>query len=158
LSRRERAPRVLRVAVTRQALTGVALLAAAAFALGGGPDESADLGHVRGVEARVVATIANVRDSVVTVSAESREAATSDTGTSGKSVTSGGSGVIFSTDGYVLTNDHVTLGEKRVRIGLRDGRSLAGEVTGRDRTGDIAVVKVAAKDLSAAALGDSESL
>lgn len=147
----------------KRALTACALISAAAFALGGTPEEAADLAHARRAEERVEATIAKVRDSVVTVSAESKEMAAAEGGASAKPVTSGGSGVIFSADGYILTNDHVTLGEKKVRIGLRDGRTLTGEVTGRDRTGDIAVVKVAVVKvkevgLTAAPLGDSEKL
>ena len=160
------APAIVRPAVgaylarVKRALTAMVLLAAAAFALGGGAED--DLAHARKAEERVEATIAKVRDSVVTVSAESREPATE--GATTRPVTSGGSGVIFTADGYILTNDHVTLGEKRVRIGLRDGRSLTGEVTGRDRTGDIAVVKLtshqgkAAPGLVAAPLGDSDQL
>jgi S1-C subfamily serine protease len=135
-------------------LVAALLLAAAAFALGGGPPDEGDLALTKSLESRVSATIASVRDSVVLVSAEQHDAQTE----SGKPVTSGGSGVIFSTDGYVLTNDHVTLGEHRVHVGLRDGRTLTGEVTGRDRTGDIAVIKIPARDLSAAALGESDKL
>jgi S1-C subfamily serine protease len=140
---------------SRFALTVVALFGAAAFALGGA-DDATDLAHARRCEERVSATIAKVRDSVVTVSAETKEV--SGEGTP-KQVTSGGSGVVFTADGYVLTNDHVTLGETRVKIGLRDGRTLDGEVTGRDRTGDIAVIKVSAKTPFAfAPLGESERL
>lgn len=136
----------------------MALVAAAAFALGESGEEAQDLARARRCEERVEATIAKCRDSVVTVSAESRETVPSENGAASKPVTSGGSGVIFTTDGYVLTNDHVTLGEKRVRVGLRDGRTVNGEVTGRDRTGDIAVIKVDVKNLVAAPLGESDAL
>src|SRR5947209_1619717 len=115
----------------KRALVACALVSAAAFALGG-PEEAEDVSVCRPLEERVEDAIAKVRDSVVTVSAEQREPL-GESGQGSKSVTSGGSGVIFTTDGYVLTNDHVTLGEKRVHVGLRDGRTLAGEVTGRDR-------------------------
>jgi S1-C subfamily serine protease len=116
----------------------------------GGADPD-DLAVARGLEARLQATIARVRSAVVTVSVEARQGET-------VTVSSGGSGVIISPDGFVLTNDHVTAGEARVQIGLRDGRVLGGDVVGRDRTGDVAVVKVRGDALPAATLGDSSSL
>jgi serine protease Do len=140
----------------KRALTAVALVAAAAFALGEGKEESQDLARARALESRVESTVAKVRDAVVTISAEQHE--TRSEGAAPKPVTSGGSGVLFTADGFVLTNDHVTLGEDRVQVGLRDGRTLHGEVTGRDRVGDIAVIKVKGKDLPFVTLGDSDKL
>jgi S1-C subfamily serine protease len=140
----------------------LAVAASLAFALTGGvragggkPDE--DLALARHAERGILDTIAAVRDAVVTISAEQKEVVTEGSTTS-KTVTSGGSGVIFSRDGFILTNDHVTIGEKHVSVGLRDGRTLNGEVTGRDRVGDIAVIKVKAKDLPWVALGESAKL
>ena len=69
-----------------------------------------------------------------------------------------GSGVIISRDGVVITNAHV-VGEARVvEVGLADGRTLRGQVLGRDRTIDVAVVRLAAQNLPAAPLGDSDRL
>ncbi len=132
---------------------------AAAFAVhagarAGGPP-SGDRARADRAQARIEDVIARVRDSVVTISAQITEA--TEEGKS-KPVTSGGSGVIYSSDGFVLTNDHVTIGAPTVIVGLRDGRSLKGVVTGRDRTGDLAVVKLAAKDLPFAKLGSSDEL
>jgi serine protease Do len=69
-----------------------------------------------------------------------------------------GSGVIIRSDGIILTNWHVVGTARTVQIGLADGRRLPGEVLGGDRGLDIAVVRVAATDLPAAAIGDSDLL
>jgi S1-C subfamily serine protease len=69
-----------------------------------------------------------------------------------------GSGVIIRADGVILTNAHVVGTVPTVQIGLADGRRLPGQVLGRDPTIDIAVVRVAAQDLPAAPIGDSDVL
>lgn len=70
-----------------------------------------------------------------------------------------GSGVIIDPSGYILTNAHV-VGEhpEELTVFLKDGRELAGEVMWKDSLLDLAVVKVAAAGLTAAELGDSDSL
>ncbi|MGF1480005.1 MAG: trypsin-like peptidase domain-containing protein [Cyanophyceae cyanobacterium] len=69
-----------------------------------------------------------------------------------------GSGFIVSADGTILTNAHVVNGAEQVTVTLGDGRSLTGEVLGQDSLTDVAVVQVAANDLPAVSLGNSESL
>jgi S1-C subfamily serine protease len=69
-----------------------------------------------------------------------------------------GSGVIIRADGVILTNAHVVGNATRVEISLADGRTLTGTVLGRDRSVDVAVVRVNAQGLPAAALGDSDRL
>jgi serine protease Do len=69
-----------------------------------------------------------------------------------------GSGVIVSTDGYVLTNNHVVNGADVIKITLADGRELTAKVVGTDPQSDIAVVKVDAKDLPAITFSDSDKL
>jgi serine protease Do len=69
-----------------------------------------------------------------------------------------GSGTIVSPDGYILTNDHVVRQASSIDVVLHDGRHLRGKVVGADQATDIAVVKINAKDLPTAVLGDSSKL
>lgn len=68
------------------------------------------------------------------------------------------SGVVIAPDGYVLTNAHVVERGSDVKVTLADGTALGGSVVGRDPSSDLAVARVGASGLSAARLGDSESL
>lgn len=69
-----------------------------------------------------------------------------------------GSGVIFKSDGYIVTNNHVVEGAKEIIVSLADGRSMQGKVIGADAMTDLAVVKVEAKDLPTAVFGDSDQV
>ena len=69
-----------------------------------------------------------------------------------------GSGVILDAKGLILTNNHVIDGANRVQVSLKDGRTFVGDVVGSDEATDIAVIRVDARDLPAAELGDSEAL
>lgn len=65
-----------------------------------------------------------------------------------------GSGFIFRSDGYIITNDHVVGGFDKVTVTLKDGHDYVGKVT-RAEDSDIAIVKIEAKDLPTLALADS---
>lgn len=70
-----------------------------------------------------------------------------------------GSGFVISPDGYVVTNDHVVEGANgTVSVSFSDGSSSSATVVGRDPESDIAVIKVAKKNLTAVQLGDSDSI
>jgi len=69
-----------------------------------------------------------------------------------------GSGVIFKSDGYIITNNHVIAGAKEIIVSLSDGNTVNGTLIGTDEMTDIAVVKVEAKDLPVAELGDSDTV
>ena len=69
-----------------------------------------------------------------------------------------GSGVIFKNDGYIVTNNHVIEGAKELIVSLSDGRTFKGKLIGADSLTDIAVVKIDADNLPAAAFGDSDGV
>lgn len=70
-----------------------------------------------------------------------------------------GSGVIVSTDGYILTNDHVAGGEnERIIVSLSDGREVEGVTLWSEPVLDLAVVKIEASGLTPIPLGDSDAL
>ncbi|HSH48994.1 MAG TPA: trypsin-like peptidase domain-containing protein, partial [Halomonas sp.] len=66
-----------------------------------------------------------------------------------------GSGVIVSEDGYVLTNHHVISGADQIRVALRDGRETLAEVIGTDPESDLAVLRIDLDDLPVIELSDS---
>jgi 2-alkenal reductase len=69
-----------------------------------------------------------------------------------------GSGVIFNSSGWILTNHHVVEGGEKFDVELKDGRVLSGTVYGIDTLTDLAIVKVDATDLPTAAIGESDAL
>ncbi len=69
-----------------------------------------------------------------------------------------GSGFIVSSDGYILTNNHVIDGADEIIVRLSDRRELEAEVIGTDPRTDMAVLKVEADDLPTASIGRSEDL
>jgi S1-C subfamily serine protease len=69
-----------------------------------------------------------------------------------------GSGVLFTPDGFLLTNHHVVSGRSQVRVRTTDGRDLAGRVVGADPWTDLAIVQADASGFPFATLGDSSRL
>ena len=84
--------------------------------------------------------------SVVSITSESR------------SGNSSGSGVIFSEDGYVVTNYHVIENGESYTVLLADERSQPARLVGSDPTSDLAVLQVNATDLTPAEFGDSDDV
>jgi serine protease Do len=72
-------------------------------------------------------------------------------------MTSSGSGIILTSDGYILTNAHVIDGASNIKVRLSDDSQYTAEIIGIDKLQDTAVIKVEATDLIAAELGDSDS-
>jgi S1-C subfamily serine protease len=62
--------------------------------------------------------------------------------------TGAGSGIIISSDGYIVTNNHVVEGAQKVTVTLSDGRTFDATVVGTDAQTDLAVVKIDASNLS----------
>ncbi|MBI4302611.1 MAG: trypsin-like peptidase domain-containing protein [Chloroflexi bacterium] len=69
-----------------------------------------------------------------------------------------GSGVIFDSKGYILTNNHVVEGARQISVNLSDGRSFDASVVGRDPATDLAVIKISADNLPTAHFGNSDNL
>gem|GEM_PF-3054398 len=69
-----------------------------------------------------------------------------------------GSGMIFSSDGYILTNAHVVSGYYSANIILASGKTYVGFVNGRDESKDIAVIKIDGAQLPIVSFGDSSKL
>ena len=71
---------------------------------------------------------------------------------------SGGSGVIITTDGYIVTNNHVVDGASKLRVKLNDGRVFDAKLVGRDPATDIALIKVEQSNLPMLSFGSSDDL
>jgi Do/DeqQ family serine protease len=69
-----------------------------------------------------------------------------------------GSGVIVSTEGYILTNNHVVEGADEIEVTLNDSRHARGKVIGTDPDTDLAVLKIELDKLPAIVLGNSDTL
>ncbi|HEV2984628.1 MAG TPA: DegQ family serine endoprotease [Vicinamibacterales bacterium] len=69
-----------------------------------------------------------------------------------------GSGVIVTTDGYLLTNYHVVDGADDIKVDLTDDRTLTAKLVGSDKASDLAVLKVTGSDFKALPLGNSDNV
>jgi serine protease DegS len=79
-------------------------------------------------------------------------------GTKKEIQTSLGSGVIISSQGYILTNNHVISGADEIQVLLGDGRSARATVVGVDADTDLAILRVALDRLPTIVIGDSKAL
>jgi serine protease Do len=69
-----------------------------------------------------------------------------------------GTGVIFTADGYIVTNSHVVEGAREISVLLTDDRVFAARLVGADTVSDLAVLHIEAEDLIPAEFGDSAGL
>jgi S1-C subfamily serine protease len=76
----------------------------------------------------------------------------------GRRIAGGGSGVVITPDGFILTSAHVVARSHGVVASFVDGRDVEAEVVGADPLSDLAVLRSAARDLAPAELGDAEGL
>ena len=69
-----------------------------------------------------------------------------------------GTGFIVESNGYIATNYHVVSGADKIKVTLYNGETYEAELIGGDETADLAIIKISAKNLTAAELGDSDAL
>lgn len=69
-----------------------------------------------------------------------------------------GSGVIYTEDGYILTNNHVVAFADEFEVTLHDNREFKARLVGRDENTDMAVIKIDANDLPAIEIGNSDDV
>jgi S1-C subfamily serine protease len=133
----------------------VASLAAATAATAATAPAQGSLAAVGSVD---VATrvAADAAGSVVTIATQDAGVYDPFTGSAGP--TGSGSGFVVSSDGLILTNNHVINGATTIQVTFEDGRELVGTVVATDAQHDLALVRVAATGLTPLALGDSGSL
>jgi S1-C subfamily serine protease len=161
LSDNEEAPAEKRAgAIGRRAILGllaVSLIFGAAGGAGatvvllGGLNESGDIGEsirqtLVSEQSATVSVAERISPAIVTLEVTSAD---------GDSV---GSGVIYSADGWIVTNRHVVDGATAMTVHLKDGRDFPGTVYGIDTLTDLAIVKVEATGLTAATLGRSSAI
>src|SRR5215212_6023495 len=113
----------------------------------------------------ITSAVDRVAPSVVTVQTEVVERVPADVfeqffgGRSGTRSAAGlGSGFIVREDGVILTNAHVVNGASRISVALKDGLTYPAKLLGADETNDLAVIKIEAKGLPVAPLGNSSNL
>lgn len=71
---------------------------------------------------------------------------------------SSGSGVVVSTDGYIITNNHVVEGAEELEVVMSDKRTFKAKVIGTDPSTDLAVIQIPAKGLAALTFGNSDAV
>lgn len=71
---------------------------------------------------------------------------------------SGGSGVIISADGYIVTNHHVVENASKLKVTLNDNRTFDAKIIGSDPTTEVALIKIEATDLPTIPIANSDNL
>jgi S1-C subfamily serine protease len=69
-----------------------------------------------------------------------------------------GTGFVITSDGFIVTNNHVVEGETKIEVAFTSGETMSARIVGHDPSVDLAVLKVAGNNLPALALGDSEAV
>ena len=114
-----------------------------------------NLEDATGSEMTVQEITAATLDSVVEIKTESVQTESF----LGQYVTEGaGSGVIIKSDGYIITNNHVIDGASKIVVTTTDNNEYEAEVVGADADNDVAVLKINAKNLATATMGNSDQL
>jgi S1-C subfamily serine protease len=112
------------------------------------PEASGDADLLDAYSRAVVEVVRQVGPAVISVTARRGEG-------QGRGM---GSGFLITPDGYALTNSHVVRGQSRLRATIQEGDSLNAALIGADPATDTALIRLAARDLSYATMGDSATL
>ena len=122
----------------------------------GASTSSPALGSALDFQSAIEAAVQKVKPAVVQITNQQTQA--SQFGQP-YSVPSGvGSGVIYDSQGHILTNNHVVAGAQKLLVSLPDGRSFPATVVGTDPQTDLAVIQIHGTNLPVAPLGDSSQL
>jgi S1-C subfamily serine protease len=116
------------------------------------PETASDADLLDAYSRAVVSVVEKVSPSVVSIQAGNHNQSAD------LEQAAAGSGVIFTPDGYILTNDHVVHDAGRLRIMLTDGNSMTAVKVGTDSQTDLAVIRADASNLPFSSLGDSKRL
>ena len=114
-----------------------------------------NLASATGSELSVQEIIARNENSVVAISTES---ISTDTWLRQYITQGAGSGVIYSKDGYIITNNHVIEGASTIKVTLYDGSSYDATLVASDEQTDLAVIKIDKTDLTPVAIGNMDGL
>ena len=117
----------------------------------------ADGGLLDAYSQAVVDAVDKVGPSVVKIDVK-KTAAKSGKNAAREGVQGSGSGVIFTHDGFILTNSHVAAHASELEVTLTDGRGFQADVIGDDPDTDLAVIRIPAPNLVPAYLGESHSI
>jgi serine protease Do len=102
----------------------------------------------------ITAIVAAARESVVTITADG----TVSNGPFSVPTSGVGSGIILTSDGYILTNRHVVANSQSLTVAFSDGHELPATIVKISDTTDLALIKVTATGLRAAPIGDSSTI
>ena len=126
------------------------------------PEETAELSLLNAdaaEPAREELTIPQIAAAASNTVVEIYTESVSRSGRMGQFVTEGaGSGVIISPDGYIVTNNHVIEGSRKITVRLSNGMDFDATLVGRDSKTDLAVLRINATGLKSATMGDSDRL
>ena len=145
--------------LSRRAVVGIVAASIAFGSIGGAGATVLLLDGLRGADLpeQIRQTLVSEQSAIVTVAENVSPAiATLEVASGANSAV--GSGVIYSADGWIVTNKHVVSEASSITVHLKDGRDFPGRVYGIDTLTDLAIVKVEASGLTAATLGRSSSI
>lgn len=108
-----------------------------------------------GSELSIQEIVAKNENSVVAITTES---VSTDTWARQYVTEGAGSGVVYSEDGYIITNNHVIDGASTINVTLHDGKSYEASLVAADSQSDVAVLKIDASGLTPVTFGDSDAL